>query len=192
MKVFKRIPYLKCELEAIENWLNDNAKKGLVLKQLQNSWAEFEKCPGTQMQYSVRYIPGNTDCANTLWWGDLYVYRGEYTDDLPSRQPNEAKLAAAHVLKHILLHTILVAWLLHRSFWQSIQTNIAKEWTLIAISELIFFLSVVLILLYRIVIAWKCSNGYTSQRMPVLRYLRWIIYLSVPSTIAFALYYSFF
>ena len=95
--MLKIIPYEQYEVCEIERWLNFQSEKGYRLNQLYGGIAKFEKI-GARVYYRVKYIPANKQCANTLYWGDLYVYQSETLEDLPkSNCKNDMIMAAKKV-----------------------------------------------------------------------------------------------
>lgn len=114
----KFLPYQQYDVQAIENWLNGHAQRGLRLVKMDGVFPKFKRNYDRMVYYRVRYAPKDPPKGHAFYWGDLYIYEAEDPADLPN--PNYAKgsVMAANAQKKpwyalaLLICALFMAWTL--------------------------------------------------------------------------------
>ena len=91
----KFLPYQQYDVQAIEQWLNEQSRKGYRLEKMDSVFPQFKKYYDHQIYYRVRYIPDNTKKNHSHYWGDLYIYEAYSKEELPSAAYEKSSILAA-------------------------------------------------------------------------------------------------
>lgn len=188
MKIYRLFPYELYALEEIENWLNSFGEKGYQLKSL-NYIATFEYRPNKTLHYRVRYIPGNRNCADTVFWGDLYVYINENPQMLPpSFSVEEIKAAAKPLLSplSIIFTVAILQGILIGTFDLIVEKQLF--WGALSILTGVLFL---ITRVSRWKIAAKRSRGITPEKINKQKYIRYLDFLSFVFTLVLSVVVEF-
>lgn len=144
-KVYKWNPYRNWEVDSYENWLKEEAKKGLILKKVGLCWATFEKAEPQVLEYRLTFskekipeairalyeweqisTPGlyNLYVSNKAGKGDpLYMSHEVELEEIETQKNKYERSIFWEVMFILLIGTVMIYQMMQRYFILSLVQN---------------------------------------------------------------------
>ena len=106
----KFLPYQQYDVQAIEQWLNEQSMAGRRLVKMDGFFPTFKTYYDRLYHYRVIYSPNVKPKGYSHYWGDLYIFEAQAKEDLPAPSyVRDSMLAAQHQKKPFFALALLVA-----------------------------------------------------------------------------------